>query len=81
MAEYMQKYNLKLDRRFDEILGFHTKKEWSSFIKDDNKKYCTELSLDFLDKLLRYDPEERLTTAEAMEHPFIAGMRSNDAGK
>jgi casein kinase II subunit alpha len=80
LAEYMQKYNLKLDRRFDEILGFHTKKEWSEFVTADNKRYCTEQSLDFLDRLLRYDPEERMTTTEAMAHPFIACVPDDGGG-
>ena len=30
------------------------------------------LALDLLMKLLRYDPSERLTTAEALQHPFLA---------
>ena len=28
-------------------------------------------ALDFLDKLLRYDHQERLTAMEAMEHPYF----------
>ena len=28
-------------------------------------------ALDFLDKLLRYDHQERLTAIEAMEHPYF----------
>ena len=31
----------------------------------------TPEAIDFLDKLLRYDHQDRLTAREAMEHPFF----------
>lgn len=37
----------------------------------ENQHLVTPEALDFLDKLLRYDHQERLTAREAMEHPYF----------
>jgi casein kinase II subunit alpha len=34
-------------------------------------------ALDFLDKLLRYDHQERLTAREAMDHPYFCKFINN----
>ena len=36
--------------------------------------------MDFLDRLLRYDHEERLTCKEAMAHPYFAVVREREHG-
>jgi len=35
-------------------------------------------ALDLLDKLLKYDHQERLTAAEAMLHPYFDGVRKEE---
>jgi serine/threonine protein kinase len=35
-------------------------------------------AIDFLDRLLRYDHQERLTAAEAMAHPYFAPVRERE---
>ena len=35
----------------------------------------SEEFLDFIDKLLRYDHQERLTAKEAMDHPYFDPVR------
>lgn len=37
----------------------------------ENQHLVSPEALDFLDKLLRYDHQERLTAAEAMDHPYF----------
>ena len=32
-------------------------------------------AIDFVDKLLRYDHQERLTAQEAMDHPYLAPIK------
>ena len=32
--------------------------------------------MDFIDKLLRYDHQERLTAKEAMQHPYFDKVRN-----
>ncbi len=37
----------------------------------ENQRYISNEGIDFLDKLLRYDHQERLTSAESQEHPYF----------
>ncbi|KAG2188913.1 hypothetical protein INT44_004055, partial [Umbelopsis vinacea] len=68
---YVEKYELVLDQQYDEILGRYPRKPWSKFITSDNQRFVSNEALDFLDKLLRYDHQERLTPLEAMDHPYF----------
>ena len=47
------------------------RKPWSKFINADNKRYISDEAIDFLDKLLRYDHQERISPAEAMVHRYF----------
>lgn len=71
LFEYLDKYDIELDRHFDDILDRYPMKPWTKFITGDNERYISDDALDFLDKLLRYDHQERLTPREAMEHPYF----------
>eukprot|EP00761_Pharyngomonas_kirbyi_P012989 gb/GECH01013016.1/.p1 GENE.gb/GECH01013016.1/~~gb/GECH01013016.1/.p1 ORF type:complete len:328 (+),score=63.57 gb/GECH01013016.1/:1-984(+) len=75
LNEYLNKYDIKLSSHFDGILSRFTKREWSSFITGNNKHLATPDAIDFLSKLLRFDHQERLTAAEAMEHPYFYPVR------
>ena len=41
------------------------------FVHSENQHLVSPEALDFLDKLLRYDHQERLTAREAMDHPYF----------
>lgn len=41
----------------------------------DNQHLVTPEALDLLDRMLRYNHQERITAKEAMEHPFFAPVR------
>lgn len=71
LYEYLDKYNIELDPRFNDILGRHSRKRWERFVNQDNQHLVSPEALDFLDKLLRYDHADRLTAREAMEHPYF----------
>jgi len=81
LFEYLDKYDLELDPHFDGILGSHSRKPWSKFVNSENSHLVTPETIDFLDKLLRYDHQERLTPKEAMEHPFFYPVREAKAKK
>ena len=70
------RYNLELDPHFDGILGRHTRKPWTKFITPENQNLVTPEAIDLLDKLLRYDHQERLSPVEAMQHLYFAPVRS-----
>ena len=101
--EYLDRYGIKLDARFDQILRrgvieyraypsfvfcarhaasdtpLAAAKPLHKFVTAENQRYVTEEALDFLDKLLRYDHQERLTAKEAMAHPYFAPIREQRA--
>ncbi|GMN34957.1 hypothetical protein TIFTF001_005006 [Ficus carica] len=55
---------------------WHSRKPWSKFINADNQHLVSPEAIDFLDKLLRYDHQDRLTAREAMAHPYFFQVRS-----
>jgi casein kinase II subunit alpha len=54
----------------------YARKPWSKFVTEANQKYISAEALDFLNKLLRYDHQERLTPREAMAHPYFDPVRA-----
>lgn len=55
------------------LWGRHSRKRWERFVHSENQHLVSTEALDFLDKLLRYDHQTRLTAREAMEHPYFCG--------
>lgn len=53
----------------------YQRKPWSRFITSENQRYISNDGIDFLDKLLRYDHQERLTAREAQDHPYFGALR------
>ncbi|XP_061197542.1 casein kinase II subunit alpha-like [Saccostrea echinata] len=68
---YIQTYQIDLDSRFNDILGRHSRKRWERFVHNENQHLVSPEALDFLDRLLRYDHQERLTAKEAMDHAYF----------
>jgi len=67
---WMDKYGLSISWRA--LVGKQPPKPWISFVVPDNQHLCNNPeALDLVDKLLRYDPQERLTAKEAMEHRYF----------
>ena len=58
----------------------HSRKRWERFVHADNQHLVSAEALDFLDKLLRYDHQERLTAREAMEHQYFCEWRARETG-
>ncbi|GJR77801.1 zinc finger, CCHC-type containing protein [Tanacetum coccineum] len=71
---YLQRYRLELDPHLVALVGRHSRKPWTKFINFDNQHLAVPEAVDFLDKLLRYDHQERPTAKEAMQG--IAGKFS-----
>ncbi|KAF0035466.1 hypothetical protein F2P81_013224 [Scophthalmus maximus] len=71
LYDYIDKYNIELEPRFNDILGRHSRKRWERFVHSENQSLVSPEALDFLDKLLRYDHQARLTAHEAMDHPYF----------
>lgn len=71
---YLRKYNLALGMEYED-LGHYERKPWSRFVNTKNQHLVTDDGVDFIDRLLRYDHQERLTAKEAMMHRWFDSVR------
>ncbi|CAN7072664.1 unnamed protein product [Brassica oleracea var. botrytis] len=78
---YLNKYQLELDAQLEALVGRHSRKPWSKFINADNRHLVSPEAIDYLDKLLRYDHQDRLTAKEAMAHPYFAQVRAAESSR
>jgi len=72
---YLEKYDIELDPYFDDVLFRYQRRPWSRFITSENQRYASNEAVDFLDRLLRYDHQERLTAKESMDHPYFVPVK------
>eukprot|EP00002_Diphylleia_rotans_P038114 TRINITY_DN8619_c0_g1_i1.p1 TRINITY_DN8619_c0_g1~~TRINITY_DN8619_c0_g1_i1.p1 ORF type:complete len:330 (+),score=73.20 TRINITY_DN8619_c0_g1_i1:229-1218(+) len=68
---YLQKYQLELHPNYDGLITKAQRRPWTKFANAENQALISPEALDFLDKILRYDPQERLTAKESMAHPYF----------
>ena len=73
---YLSKYRIELDPHLESLVGRHSRKPWSKFVNADNQHLVSSEAIDFLDKLLRYDHQERLTSREAQDEPYFAPVKA-----
>lgn len=78
LHKYLTKYSINLDPHYESLLASvrQQPKNWNRFINSENHHLATPEAVDLLDKLLRYDHQERLTAREAMAHPFFAKVHA-----
>ncbi|GME74867.1 unnamed protein product [Ambrosiozyma monospora] len=74
LHKYLEKYGLKLGPEYED-LGHYIKRPWVRFINSSNQHLVNDEMLDFIDKILRYDHQERLTAKECMAHPYFKVIR------
>ncbi|CAI9752902.1 unnamed protein product [Fraxinus pennsylvanica] len=78
---YLNKYRLELDPHLAALVGRHSRKPWTKFINADNQHLAVPEAIDFVDKLLRYDHQERPTAKEAMAHPYFYPIRNAESSR
>ena len=73
LYEYVKKYGLKLPYEVKKLMknGEFPKVAWENFIQDKNKHLVSEEAIDLLDKMLKFDKNERITPKEAMKHKYF----------
>ncbi len=72
---YLDKYRVRLDRKFDTILGRYPRSPWEKFVTTENQHLAHTDAISFLDRLLRYDHQERFTATEALQHTYFDPVR------
>ncbi|CDP02590.1 unnamed protein product [Coffea canephora] len=78
---YLNKYRLELDPQLATLVGRHSRKPWMKFVNSDNQHLAVPEAIDFVDKLLRYDHQERPTAKEAMAHPYFYPVRNAESSR
>ncbi|GMH41179.1 hypothetical protein BSKO_09089 [Bryopsis sp. KO-2023] len=73
---YLKKYGIELDPQLQNLVGQHSRKPWQKFVTTENKHLITPEAIDLVDKLLRYDHQERPSAKEAMEHAYFDPVRT-----
>eukprot|EP00002_Diphylleia_rotans_P029500 TRINITY_DN6010_c0_g4_i1.p1 TRINITY_DN6010_c0_g4~~TRINITY_DN6010_c0_g4_i1.p1 ORF type:complete len:350 (-),score=90.45 TRINITY_DN6010_c0_g4_i1:709-1758(-) len=76
LVKFLDKYELELEPTLRDKISRCKRRPWDKFITPENQHLATPEAVDFLDKLLRYDPEERVTAKEAMALPFFNDYNS-----
>lgn len=61
----------KMETCLSSFVCRQSRKRWEQFVQTENQHLVSPEALDLLDKLLRYDHQQRLTATEAMEHPYF----------
>lgn len=74
LETYLAKYKIELGPEYED-LGVFFKKPWKRFINKTNENFIFDDTIDYLDKILRYDHKERLTAKEAMTHDYFKQIR------
>lgn len=74
---YLSKYNIKIDPKFKELIGCHTRKKWDRFINTENEYLVSDDAINLLESMLRYDHMTRITAREALEHKYFASVSEN----
>lgn len=75
LHEYLKKYKIQLGTEYED-LGHYVRKPWLRFVNQSNEHLTSEEAIDFIDHLLRYDHQERLTAKEAMAHRYFDPVRA-----
>ena len=53
----------------------HKGGSWRDRVTSHNKHLASKEAIDLMEKLIVYDPQERLTARQAMAHPFFRAVR------
>jgi len=75
LTAYLRKYGLRLSTELTVSIGTHAPKDFRRFVTDENRHLVVDDGLDLLRSMLRYDPAERITAREAMQHRFFDTVR------
>ncbi|OHT15917.1 CMGC family protein kinase [Tritrichomonas foetus] len=73
------KYNIKIGQRKIDRISKYNKKRFEDIIPNSREKFRDPEALDLVSKMLVIDHKERISAAEALQHPFFEKVRQYDA--
>lgn len=75
---YLAKYKIRIDPKYQESLGIHSRKKWDRFINTENEYLVNNEALAFLESLLHYDHTDRISAKDALNHIYFKAVRVDD---
>ncbi|KAG6333064.1 hypothetical protein ID866_6026 [Astraeus odoratus] len=72
---YLRAYDITFKTCKEPLLRQYPKQPWVRFVSPDNQHLATTEALDVLEKMLRYDHQQRLTAREAQSHAYFNVVR------
>ncbi len=81
--KFYNKYqnDIRINKKVMEQIKNFEKKEWKSFVNENNKYLVNDEVIDLLDKMLKFDPMERIKAKDAINHPYFKEFFSDDEDK
>jgi len=78
--KFYNKYqnDIRINKKVMEQIKNFEKKEWKSFVNENNKYLVNDEVIDLLDKMLKFDPLERIKAKDAVNHPYFKEFFSNN---
>jgi len=78
--KYMEKYDIEMETDSDALLRAWPRQPWTRYTTPDTLPFFTPEVIDLLEKLLRYDHQERVTAREAQAHVYFNAVRLEATG-
>ena len=77
LIRYVDKYGLNIPKEVKRVMAhdFFPRIPWTNFTNDNNKHLHDADAIDLLDKMLKYDKNERIKPKDAMKHPYFDPIR------
>jgi casein kinase II subunit alpha len=75
LQSYLEKYGIPLPDCLNKSLFRVKAKPWANFITNETKHLACPEALDLISKCVRFDHTERITAAEALNHPYFDLVR------
>lgn len=78
--KFYNKYqnDIRINKKVMEQIKNFEKKEWKSFVNENNKYLVNDDVIDLLDKMLKFDPMERIKAKDAINHPYFKEFFSDN---
>ena len=78
--KFCNKYqnDIRINKKVMEQIKNLEKKDWKSFVNENNKYLVNDEVIDLLDKMLKFDPMERIKAKDAINHPYFKEFFSDN---